>query len=52
MSPGVLTIGYGSTGPHVIPGMVISADEAEAMLTDDLARFEAAVGAVYHRAAE
>lgn len=40
---GVLTIGYGSTGPHVKPGMVITEAEAEALLKKDLARFEAAV---------
>lgn len=40
---GVLTIGYGSTGPHVKPGMVISEAEAERLLIKDLARFEAAV---------
>lgn len=37
---GVLTIGYGSTGKHVKPGMVITEAEAEKLLRDDLARFE------------
>lgn len=40
---GVLTIGYGSTGPHVKPGMKITEQEAEALLRKDLARFESAV---------
>lgn len=40
---GVLTIGYGSTGPHVKRGMKISHAEAEALLRKDLERFEKAV---------
>lgn len=36
----VLTIGYGSTGPHVKPGMTITQDEADALLLKDLSRFE------------
>ena len=40
---GKLTIGYGSTGPHVKAGMKISQDRAEALLGEDLKRFEAAV---------
>jgi len=40
---GVLTIGYGSTGPHVKPGMKITQAEAERLLLKDLERFEAAV---------
>lgn len=40
---GVWTIGYGSTGPHVKPGMTISRDRAETLLREDLARFEARV---------
>ena len=40
---GVWTIGYGSTGAHVIPGMTISAVRAERLLMDDLDRFERAV---------
>lgn len=44
---GVLTIGYGSTGPHVRPGMRITEQQADALLLSDLSRFEAAVtGAV------
>lgn len=39
----VLTIGYGSTGPHVRPGLVITEAEAERLLREDLARFERAV---------
>lgn len=40
---GIWTIGYGSTGPHVKPGLVITPQRAEALLQEDLARFEAAV---------
>ncbi len=40
---GILTIGYGSTGPHVKAGMRITEAEAEALLRKDLARFEKAV---------
>lgn len=40
---GVLTVGFGSTGPHVKPGMVITEAEAEQLLLDDLKRFEDAV---------
>jgi lysozyme len=40
---GVLTIGFGSTGDHVKPGMKITQDEADALLIKDLARFEKAV---------
>lgn len=40
---GTLTIGYGSTGAHVRPGMSITENEAEALLRDDLDRFERAV---------
>lgn len=44
---GVLTIGYGSTGPHVKPGMTITEPEASALLLQDVARFETGVlGAV------
>jgi lysozyme len=39
----VLTIGYGSTGPHVVPGMRITEAEAEALLRKDLRRFERGV---------
>ncbi|EIZ77761.1 glycoside hydrolase family protein [Novosphingobium sp. Rr 2-17] len=40
---GVWTIGYGSTGPHVKPGMTISQDKAESLFKEDVARFEARV---------
>lgn len=40
---GVLTIGYGSTGSHVKPGMTITEAEAEALLMKDLERFEKGV---------
>jgi lysozyme len=40
---GVLTIGYGSTGAHVKPGMTITPNQAEKLLRDDLTRFEACV---------
>lgn len=36
----VWTVGWGSTGPHVKPGMKISKQEAEDLLRDDLRRFE------------
>ena len=39
----VWTIGYGSTGPHVTPGMVITEAQADALLQRDLDRFEDAV---------
>jgi lysozyme len=37
------TIGYGSTGPDVKPGLCISQEEAERRLRRDLERFERAV---------
>ena len=40
---GVLTIGYGHTGPDVRPGMQITETEAEALLRKDLKRFEDSV---------
>jgi lysozyme len=40
---GVWTVGYGSTGSHVKPDTVITADEAENLLLDDLVRFEQGV---------
>jgi lysozyme len=40
---GILTIGYGSTGSHVKPGMCITEAEAVALLDKDLDRFENAV---------
>lgn len=42
-SAGVDTIGYGSTGAHVKPGMKITQAESEALLIKDLARFESGV---------
>lgn len=42
-SAGVDTIGYGSTGAHVKPGMTITQAEAEALLVKDLSRFEVGV---------
>ncbi|MHB8871786.1 MAG: lysozyme [Candidatus Doudnabacteria bacterium] len=36
----VLTIGFGSTGSRVKPGMVITEHEAELLLIQDLGRFE------------
>lgn len=39
----VWTIGYGSTGPHVSPGMTITEAQAEELLLEDLDRFEDAV---------
>lgn len=43
---GVLTIGYGSTGPHVKTGMVITPGEADRLLDNDLKRFEIGVEAM------
>ena len=40
---GILTIGYGSTGRHVKPGMTITEAQAVALLDSDLDRFEHAV---------
>lgn len=40
---GVLTIGYGSTGAHVKPGMKITEAEAERLLREDVRRFEEGV---------
>ncbi len=39
-SAGVYTVGYGSTGEHVKPGMVLSEQEATILLYKDLIRFE------------
>ena len=49
---GIWTIGYGSTGSHVKPGMVITPQQAEALLRDDLERFEAAVDEAAPRASQ
>lgn len=40
---GVLTIGYGHTGPDVKPGMVISQREADALFDRDIAAFSGGV---------
>jgi lysozyme len=40
---GVWTIGYGTTGPHVYKGLVITKAEAEAFLQDHLVHFEQGV---------
>ena len=40
---GVWTIGYGSTGDHVYPGLTIGEPEAERLLRLDLQRFEDSV---------
>lgn len=42
-SVGILTIGYGSTGSHVKPGMVITIEQAEELLKQDMSRFEKGV---------
>lgn len=39
----VWTIGYGSTGRHVTPGLTITKERAEELLREDLVRFEDAV---------
>lgn len=40
---GVWTVGVGSTGPHVHPGLTITQAEADALLLKDLMRFEIGV---------
>ena len=40
---GVLTIGYGHTGPDVKPGQRITEAQAEQLLRQDMSKFEAAV---------
>lgn len=42
-SVGVLTIGWGSTGSHVKQGMVITKEQAEELLKQDVSRFEKGV---------
>ena len=42
---GVLTIGYGHTGPDVVSGLVITQQRAVELLQGDLAKFEKAVAA-------
>lgn len=46
---GVLTIGVGHTGSDVKPGLVITQAQSQALLTRDLARFEAAVNRLVTR---
>ncbi|MFS6818171.1 glycoside hydrolase family protein [Synechococcus lacustris Tous-12m] len=46
----MLTIGIGSTGPHVYEGMTITEAEAEALLLKDLVRFEKAVNELVNSA--
>jgi lysozyme len=43
---GILTIGYGSTGPHVKAGKVITTAEANDLLLKDVKRFEDGVSAI------
>ena len=38
------TIGHGHTGPDISPGVTISAEQAEALLKEDLVKFENSVG--------
>ena len=40
---GIWTVGYGSTGGHVKPGLTITQEYAEGLLRSDLRRFEEAV---------
>lgn len=40
---GIWTIGVGSTGPHVKPGLTITKEQSQKLLTKDLDRFEQAV---------
>lgn len=49
---GVLTIGYGSTGSHVKPGMVITEAQADELLRSDLRRFEDAVATAAPKATD
>lgn len=42
-SVGVVTIGYGSTGPQVQMGQTITESQAETLLLKDLSRFEKGV---------
>lgn len=40
---GIWTIGYGHTGPDVKPGLVITTEKANALFSEDIAKFVAAV---------
>lgn len=42
-SVGIVTIGYGSTGPHVSMGQTITEAQAKSLLKSDLSRFEKGV---------
>lgn len=48
----VWTVGYGSTGSHVKPGMTITREQAEELLRSDLRRFEDAVAAAAPKATD
>lgn len=48
----VWTIGYGSTGPHVKPGMVITREQADDLLMRDLERFERGVAELAPKATD
>lgn len=49
---GVLTIGYGSTGPHVKQGMKITQAEADQLLSKDIVRFERAVKSLANKTSQ
>lgn len=46
---GVLTIGYGHTGPDVHPDQVITQKQADYLLATDLIKFETAVSGLLER---
>ncbi len=46
---GVLTVGYGHTGPDVRVGLTVTQAQADALLAADLDRFERGVTAAVHR---
>ena len=48
----VWTVGYGSTGPHVKPGMVITREQADELLQRDLERFERGVAELAPKATD
>lgn len=48
---GTLTIGFGHTGPDVVPGLIITRVRADELFSQDLKRFEAGVESVLKRAA-
>jgi len=51
-SGGVMTIGYGHTGPNVFSNQVITQSEADTLLRLDVSRFEAAVDKVCSETAQ